>query len=1476
MLPNGAVLVQQQTSSGVQFILKSPHPQQKHGLVLANGGIHQPQAVIVQGRHQAHQVLRLVPGQMQLQQIQTSSGPTLIAVPAQQPAPQPAPRAVSSPQAPQTTAITFAHKKLKKKKKREDEQPAPPTHRLDLANLIKISGIEDDDVICSTPVSSASTGVIHQSAPQSIPVQKTPPPQPASKTLPSQQSSQQQHQQLTAKHFNPSQLLAQLQSPAQAVGVTPSIAAAAQSQLAQLIADHGCLQTAVLQIQGAGAADGMVLKGIPNHAGSVVVNANQQTTGNIRRTPVVMAPTATIQQNGVRYVTDINGTLQQASSSLTEHHNRLIMSAGLTAAAPSVLEQNRVQIVTGVPTTMALEQQQNRVQIVTAAGSNVLTQQGRVLVSAGSLEQHHQNHRVQIVTSNSSAVSLTEQNRVIVSNVPNNVSLDQQHQQHRLQFVSAQNSLHVGEQQNRVIVSGMQGNMTSLSEQNRVQIVAGGGPTSGMALEQNRVQIVSGQLQNSTNTLSLSEQNRVHIVSNVPNSNISLSEKQNLVQFVNSNISLSEEQNRVQIVTSMANQIPDQNRLHFVNSLPQSNSMENHRVQLVANVPTVTNSFALADNVLVATSVSNSMANQNKIHFSSMTNSNSSQPVQIVTSMPNDNKVQVVTSLPSFAPVVEQAAQSNKVHFAFKNHVSTPLHQKRNIIANFHNDHSNVQVVSALVNNTDKDSFQQQVPQQQVHHQQAQQQQQPFAKRSELRVISGGMPGKEKEIRQDEIDGSKMLAALDPSLGLCSSVGNTVNSLSDQSRVQYVTNSQDDSRIVQVVGATNHHTSVISQGNQVRTSVVYSHDMSPKTAKSPGSAGFTSPINSPMGPVPSPSAPSPAPASLPSPSPSPAPSAFNNRPNLTVVTGPTRSVVEVPKDPNSHLMSSTSKTSQVNSQPRRTYDNAFLDSIAQAHPSLVINKSSPPQGSKLTKGKKLVKKAALVKPMMAEDRTIADKEDPPNLVAINSTGSDLLPLPNGPTVGHPQGAMPPAQQAPSVVNRVQTIQLTLQKQQVGLGVPQCFGGASIFPQGTPNSFTIFQQLKAIQAQVASLTANKFRSPAEQAALQRLVSEQRKILLGGKVIPTVPGQHAQGVAFVSANSSVASTMPSQVRVQCSQAHTQPPAQAAPAPRVATASMEVQTPITMSSPHVPQSQPASLQAVQQQSPIATKPQMSASLPAVSSCSQPTAIVTPPVTPTHAHKSTSPIPTQVTPGVDADASTAATANAAHFHASQASSAVSEESAYNCYDSKTLAEYLHYKFLRIDQQYQADRQGALNPDTHTPFANKADAVKRLIRYHTLNEPVLSEKDLSKADEIFEQTAQTLLDRKAHMYNKFAYLLLKDSMRLEKTSEVVLLYRLAKEEEIARNEQMAQAAQSSASPSTSSTTEASASTSESSASGVPTTSSQPPSATKRDHDQVERTETDNAVDSSAKKHCPDDDEISAQVQSAIDSILNLQRKPPP
>lgn len=37
----------------------------------------------------------------------------------------------------------------------------------------------------------------------------------------------------------------------------------------------------------------------------------------------------------------------------------------------------------------------------------------------------------------------------------------------------------------------------------------------------------------------------------------------------------------------------------------------------------------------------------------------------------------------------------------------------------------------------------------------------------------------------------------------------------------------------------------------------------------------------------------------------------------------------------------------------------------------------------------------------------------------------------------------------------------------------------------------------------------------------------------------------------------------------------------------------------------------------------------------------------------------------------------------------------------------------------------------------------------------------------------------------------------------------------------------------------------------------------------------DEPITSENKRHCPDDEEINAQVQSAIDSILNLQRSDP-
>lgn len=74
-------------------------------------------------------------------------------------------------------------------------------------------------------------------------------------------------------------------------------------------------------------------------------------------------------------------------------------------------------------------------------------------------------------------------------------------------------------------------------------------------------------------------------------------------------------------------------------------------------------------------------------------------------------------------------------------------------------------------------------------------------------------------------------------------------------------------------------------------------------------------------------------------------------------------------------------------------------------------------------------------------------------------------------------------------------------------------------------------------------------------------------------------------------------------------------------------------------------------------------------------------------------------------------------------------------------------------------DQNGAVKPDIHSPFKDNADACKRLIRYHCFDQPVLSEKDLNKADEIFELTARHFIDKFSRMVDKYRCLLLKESM---------------------------------------------------------------------------------------------------------------------
>jgi hypothetical protein len=57
-------------------------------------------------------------------------------------------------------------------------------------------------------------------------------------------------------------------------------------------------------------------------------------------------------------------------------------------------------------------------------------------------------------------------------------------------------------------------------------------------------------------------------------------------------------------------------------------------------------------------------------------------------------------------------------------------------------------------------------------------------------------------------------------------------------------------------------------------------------------------------------------------------------------------------------------------------------------------------------------------------------------------------------------------------------------------------------------------LRNIQAQIQYLTSKKDPTPQDTSLLQKLIEHHQKILATGKPVPTIPGQHAQGIPFVS--------------------------------------------------------------------------------------------------------------------------------------------------------------------------------------------------------------------------------------------------------------------------------------------------------------------------------------------------------------------------
>ncbi|XP_064112889.1 mucin-2-like isoform X2 [Macrobrachium nipponense] len=100
------------------------------------------------------------------------------------------------------------------------------------------------------------------------------------------------------------------------------------------------------------------------------------------------------------------------------------------------------------------------------------------------------------------------------------------------------------------------------------------------------------------------------------------------------------------------------------------------------------------------------------------------------------------------------------------------------------------------------------------------------------------------------------------------------------------------------------------------------------------------------------------------------------------------------------------------------------------------------------------------------------------------------------------------------------------------------------------------------------------------------------------------------------------------------------------------------------------------------------------------------------------------------------------------------------------------------FEHQLRTDQNGAVNPEYRTPFKNKIDACKRLIRYHVFSDKGPTQKDLIESDNQFEIQAESLLKKFSNMKYKYQSLLLKDSMRRHASSEYVMLYRLFVQED--------------------------------------------------------------------------------------------------
>ncbi|KAK9887314.1 hypothetical protein WA026_021623 [Henosepilachna vigintioctopunctata] len=419
-------------------------------------------------------------------------------------------------------------------------------------------------------------------------------------------------------------------------------------------------------------------------------------------------------------------------------------------------------------------------------------------------------------------------------------------------------------------------------------------------------------------------------------------------------------------------------------------------------------------------------------------------------------------------------------------------------------------------------------------------------------------------------------------------------------------------------------------------------------------------------------------------------------------------------------------------QPQPSQPQKPAQPSAMVHPQPMVQNSpqKPTEKSKIQSIPKLLQNTQNIQNTESNVNQDMDKllgqllEESNNINIITSTSNMSVPSPN---LHH---------------QRIHTIQLTPQKQ---------------------------QHLKNIQLQIQNLSSQLSSANGSadvQNALKNLFAEQQKILATGKLLP--PDKvyyHNNQLTIVNPSSMNSPPPPSGMQVKS---------------EPALSPVQVQQ---HSNNNVKKSATDTTPTYQHAHAIPALPstRISTSMPSAESTSQ------------HIHQSQNPptsIPQQSLQHNSRQGNYAHSiqqqhviVNQEHQHQHVNSQAISPKNSTtnittNMPPPTQLSPQQQYNLIAkkahlVEAQLAQDQAGAVKPDVRSPFRDKRDACIRLVRYHCMDQPVLSQKDLNKADEIFELTARHFIAKYDKMVDKYKYLLMKESQRQVQTSELMMLDRL-------------------------------------------------------------------------------------------------------